>query len=250
VASVLTYHKLGRSLELGLPAVSRKRLAAHLDLLASLARSLVWAREAASPARAGSIAVTFDDGYETVHTIALPEMAARGMVGTVFPVVGSIGGTNSWDVRLSLARARHLDWRELRDLCRQGFEIGSHTLSHRDLTRLGQDDLARELAGSKHLLEDRLGAEVVSIAYPFGKATARVVEAAARAGYRFGFGSDPVGPACDGPPEMRLGRMSVYGIDGRSSLLAKLGVGAGGRLETAKARAIAMLSRGTPLVKR
>jgi peptidoglycan/xylan/chitin deacetylase (PgdA/CDA1 family) len=250
VTSILTYHDLGRHAKLGLPAVSRRRFKAHLDVLTLLARPLVTAREAVSRARAGGIGLTFDDGYESVYTEALPEMIARRATGTVFPVVGSVGGSNAWDVRLSLRPARHLTWTQLQDLVSQGFEVGSHTMSHRDLTRLAERDLTEELARSKFLLEDRLGIEVVSVAYPFGKATPKVMEAAARLGYRYGFGNAPGGRSRSAHTEMMIGRMSVYGTDGRASLLAKLGAGPGRRFEVAKCRLIARLSHGTPLVKR
>jgi len=250
VTSILTYHNLGRHACLGLPAVSRRRFKTHLDVLASLARPLVTAREAVSGASARGIGLTFDDGYDSVYTEALPEMIARRAAGTVFLVVGFVGGSNVWDVRLSLRPARHLTWPQLQELVGQGFEVGSHTMTHRDLTRLSDHDLTEELARSKLLPEDRLGIEVVSVAYPFGKATARVMQAAARLGYRYGFGNAPEGRCGSIRPEMMIGRMSVYGTDGRASLLAKLGAGPGRRLEAAKCRLIARLSHGTPLVKR
>lgn len=249
MTSILTYHNLGRQVQLGLPAVSRRRFKTHLDVLASLARPLVSAREAAGGASARGIGLTFDDGYESVHTEALPEMIARRATGTVFVVVGSVGASNAWDVRLSLHPARHLAWTQLEDLVSHGFEVGSHTMSHRDLTRLSQQDLTEELGKSKLVLEDRLGIEVVSIAYPFGKATAAVMATATRLGYRCGFSNAPEGRSGKIRTEMMIGRMSVYGIDGRSSLLAKLGVGPGYRFEVAKCRLIARLSHGTPLVK-
>jgi peptidoglycan/xylan/chitin deacetylase (PgdA/CDA1 family) len=252
VTSILTYHHLGSYVQLGLPPVSRKRFRMHLDVLSSLARPLVTAREAASPARRGGIGLTFDDGYESVYAVALEEMACRGATGTVFMVAGAVGAASTWDVRLSLRPERHLTWAEMADLVKHGFEIGSHTMSHRDLTRLREDDLTRELQESKLLLEDRLGTEVVSLAYPFGKATPAVAEAARRLGYKYGFGNAPRGRRGWSGPEMdmMIGRMSVYGTDGRRSVLAKVGAGPGYRLEAAKGRLIARLSHGTPFVKR
>ncbi|HVP58284.1 MAG TPA: polysaccharide deacetylase family protein [bacterium] len=250
MASILTYHDLGRRVQLGLPQVSRRRFGAHLDALASVADLLVPAREAVSGSQSRAIALTFDDGYESVHTEALPEMVARGARGTVFVVVGSVGTDSNWDVRLAVRRARHLTWAQLEDLVKQGFEVASHPMSHRDLTRLAERDLAEELARSKALIEDRLATEVVSVAYPFGKADARVMDAAARLGYIYGFGNAPHGSSSSAANPMMIGRMSVYGIDGRASLLAKVGVGPGHWFEVLKCRLIAGMSHGTPLVKR
>jgi peptidoglycan/xylan/chitin deacetylase (PgdA/CDA1 family) len=240
---VLTYHKIGRQFELGITTVSRRRFASHLDYLKKSAGKMA---AASGVVASGGPALTFDDGYESVYREAYPEMAERGMVGTVFPVVGAVGGLNRWDVRLSPRPFRHLSWSQLRELAEAGFEIGSHTLSHRALTSLDGGDLREELSASKKKIEDRTGSPVVSIAYPFGLCSEKVVEHAVAAGYRFGFLSMPA----PGDDPMRTGRMGVYYLDGDRSLGRKLGWVRGHRLECAKTRFIAGLSRGTTLVKR
>jgi hypothetical protein len=73
-----------------------------------------------------------------------------------------------------------------------------------------------------------------------------VIDEAAAAGYECGFTSSPN----DGSDGMAMGRLSVYSIDGRSSLERKLGLRPGHRLECFKNRVIAKLSLGTTLVKR
>jgi peptidoglycan/xylan/chitin deacetylase (PgdA/CDA1 family) len=256
---ILTYHKIGSQLELGITTVSRRRFAEHLDIYTELGLKSGLASDVAEripgSGREGAtepasddavLAITFDDGYESVYAEALPEMAARKWNGTVFVVVGSVGGSNSWDVRLSPRRFRHLSWTQIRELAEAGFEIGSHTLSHRDLTRLDPDSLVTELRESKHVIEDHIGRGVTSISYPFGRYSPRVVDEAVAAGYVCGFTSAPN----DGSDRMALGRLSVYSIDGRSSLERKLGFRPGYRLECIKNTVIARLSLGTTLVKR
>jgi peptidoglycan/xylan/chitin deacetylase (PgdA/CDA1 family) len=173
-------------------------------------------------------------------------MTARAWTGTVFVVAGSVGGTNTWDVRLSPRRFKHLSWAQISELAEAGFEIGSHTLSHRDLTRLDADSLRRELVDSKRLIEDHIGRPVTSVSYPFGRYSQRVIDEAATAGYERGFTSSP----SDGSDRMAMGRLGVYSIDGRSSLERKLGLRPGYRLECIKNTVIAKLSLGTTLVKR
>ncbi|MFZ1947793.1 MAG: polysaccharide deacetylase family protein [bacterium] len=249
---ILTYHKIGSQFELGVTSVTRKRFSAHLDVLVGLGAQSATASAAASGAPR-SVAVTFDDGYESVYTDAFPEICARGLTATVFPVVGAVGRSTSWgwDVRLSVRPFGHLSWPQIDELVRHGFEVGSHTVSHRDLTRLAEHDLRAELAASKKRLEDRTGRGVTAIAYPFGRTNRRVVAAALDAGYRCGFLSAPV--ALGLAPEaktgaMALGRMSVYSLDGRASLLRKMGVRRGRSLEVLKNIVITGLSRGTTLV--
>jgi peptidoglycan/xylan/chitin deacetylase (PgdA/CDA1 family) len=74
--------------------------------------------------------------------------------------------------------------------------IGSHTATHPDLTRCGEDRLARETAGSKRLIEERLGIPVRHFAYPWGRFDARVLSHVRQAGYETGaaVSVNPAGP--------------------------------------------------------
>jgi len=76
-----------------------------------------------------------------------------------------------------------MSWQELRELQSDGWEIGSHTLSHPRLTELDDERLATELVESRRECEERLEAPCTSLAYPYGTADSRVVEAAVAAGY-------------------------------------------------------------------
>ena len=244
--TILTYHKLGSHLELGITTVRRERFSRHMDLLVELDNVFLKAGDALEGGcgRPG-VAITFDDGYESVYTEALPEMAARGVSGTVFPVVGSVGRWNTWDVNLAPKPVRHLSWSQIKELSEAGFEIGSHTLTHRDLTRLGRRDLSRELRDSKKAIEDAIGVKVRAVSYPFGRFSGRVLDEAAAAGYTCGFKSSP-GTRLG---RMAVGRWAVYSIDGSGSLKRKLGLGKGRRMERLKNTVIAKLSLGTTLVK-
>jgi peptidoglycan/xylan/chitin deacetylase (PgdA/CDA1 family) len=244
---ILTYHKIGRQFELGITTVRRRDFGAHLDFLRGLGLGFGAATVAVGDGKPpDTIAITFDDGYESVYTEAASEMAPRGICGTVFPVVGSIGASNTWDVRLSPRPFRHLSWCQLRELAGMGFEIGSHTMSHRDLTRLEIGTLRHELRVSRQVLEDGLDREVRAISYPFGRFSDRVIEEALEAGYAYGFTNVP---RPRGNP-MAVGRMSVYAIDGIGSLRRKMRLDPGYRIECFKSKLIAGLSLGTTLVKK
>jgi peptidoglycan/xylan/chitin deacetylase (PgdA/CDA1 family) len=190
--------------------------------------------------------ITFDDGYESVYKEAFPEMIERGIPGTVFPVVGSVGDWNTWDVNLAPKQVKHLSWGQIRELAEAGFEIGSHSLSHKDLTKLDNRMLKYELRASKKMIEDVTGVGVKAIAYPFGKCSGRVIDEATAAGYGVGFTSFPV----IRDHRMAMGRWAVYSIDGTRSLERKLGLRAGQGMERLKNTLIAKLSLGTTLVRR
>ncbi len=85
---------------------------------------------------------------------------------------------------------RFLDWDDIRELSRQGFEIGSHTVTHPVLSQSGSTQVEYELLASKARIEKELNKECRVLAYPNGllrDAGATVWAAAAKAGYRAAF---------------------------------------------------------------
>lgn len=78
---------------------------------------------------------------------------------------------------------RPMGWPELGELAQAGWEIGSHSVTHPKLTRIGPEALAGELRESRAEIERRLGGRCDTLAYPFGDVNAAVIEAAAQAGY-------------------------------------------------------------------
>jgi peptidoglycan/xylan/chitin deacetylase (PgdA/CDA1 family) len=64
---------------------------------------------------------------------------------------------------------RMLSWGQVHEMRSAGIFFGSHTLSHPVLSSLTAQDIQRELAESKRILEVRLGEPVLDFAYPFGK---------------------------------------------------------------------------------
>ncbi len=82
-------------------------------------------------------------------------------------------------------------WDSLRDMRRGGFTIGSHTRTHVTLPMETRQTMDRELTGSKAELEQYLGEPIDHFAYPGGQFTADVVQAVARAGYKFAYTACP-----------------------------------------------------------
>jgi peptidoglycan/xylan/chitin deacetylase (PgdA/CDA1 family) len=91
-----------------------------------------------------------------------------------------------------LGRKLFMSWSHVQQLARAGLTIGSHAHSHRNLAALDDDTQDYELAGSKQILEARLGRPVKALAYPFGWSgtyTLRTKALAAQAGYQLAFSS-------------------------------------------------------------
>jgi peptidoglycan-N-acetylglucosamine deacetylase len=72
---------------------------------------------------------------------------------------------------------------ELRELATRGFEIGGHGLSHRVLTRLQPDGVAREVRGCKDRLEEILSKRVEMFCYPKGRCDSTTARYVKEAGY-------------------------------------------------------------------
>jgi peptidoglycan/xylan/chitin deacetylase (PgdA/CDA1 family) len=78
-------------------------------------------------------------------------------------------------------------WEMVADMRRRGFTIGSHTCTHVSLPVESPSRGAAEIAESKAELETRLGERINHFAYPGGHFNTAIVEAVARAGYRFAY---------------------------------------------------------------
>lgn len=200
------------------------RLQAHLDWIDS-AFELVPLAEIVRRVRSGGpvrglAALTFDDAYQGVVSLALPLLRARRLPATVFVVSeASRRPAPFWWDRLGLegrldaaTRSRCVDqlggraasiaaayppWdgvtfpdlflpaalTEIRAALGDGIEAGSHTLTHPNLTALPAQRLDKELAGSRAALADAFGAEPPLVSYPYGLTNAAVRVAAERADY-------------------------------------------------------------------
>jgi len=75
-------------------------------------------------------------------------------------------------------------WAEAREMQAHGIEIGSHTLTHPILTRVGDERLRSELQESRSRLEEVLRRRIEQFCYPNGDHDERVRSEVARAGYR------------------------------------------------------------------
>jgi peptidoglycan/xylan/chitin deacetylase (PgdA/CDA1 family) len=138
----------------------------------------------------GEAALTFDDGFRSLHQHALPVLARHRLPATVFLVARTLtppGQPVDW---VDPPRPEHLPTltlEEVHEMQDAGFRFESHSARHADLTTLGYDECVRDLRESRELLESLLGHEVRLLAYPRGRHDADVRAAAERAGYTHAF---------------------------------------------------------------
>jgi peptidoglycan/xylan/chitin deacetylase (PgdA/CDA1 family) len=75
-------------------------------------------------------------------------------------------------------------WSQVHELEAGGVEIGSHTMTHPILTNTTDEQLDRELRGSRARLEEVLDHPIMLFCYPNGSFDRRVQTAAVKAGYK------------------------------------------------------------------
>ena len=143
------------------------------------------------PADEYSAWLTFDDGYEDFYFNVFPYLGEFNLKPTIFLVTDCIGGTNAWDEAAGFPSKRLLNKQQILEMNRHGVRFGSHTLTHPWLPDVSDAELSREVVESKRRLEDLLGSEVDTFAYPGGCHDVRVRSAVAEAGYKWAFSTRP-----------------------------------------------------------
>ena len=180
---ILIYHAIRPYIQADTPAVRR-----YIATPQTLEEELAWLKEnsyvsvsfddlvnhiqngASLPTR--PVIISFDDDWEGQYRYALPLLKKYGYSATFYIWVVVVG------------RKHHMSWDEIRELSRNGMQLGCHTMTHPFLTRIRKDEaLQHELTGAKQEIEARTGVSVTSLAYPFGQYNGRVVAAAKAAGF-------------------------------------------------------------------
>jgi peptidoglycan/xylan/chitin deacetylase (PgdA/CDA1 family) len=162
IVPILLYHHIGFSLkEEAVYYVSPEAFDQQMNLLYQWGYKTISVELLARAINEGAelppkpILVTFDDGSETIYTTAQPIMQRYGFTGVSYIVHNYVGLTH------------YMNADQIRALHAAGWEIGSHGLSHRDLTAHPERQ-ENEIVESRRRLESLLGVAVLSFAYPFG----------------------------------------------------------------------------------
>ena len=112
------------------------------------------------------IITSWDDG--NIHDFRIAEMLKKyGIRGIFFiPSISVLGES------------------EIRDLYKEGFEIGGHTVSHpEDMKKLSFEEQGQEIELNKEWLEDIIGNKIYSFAYPSGRYNKQSLIAVEQAGF-------------------------------------------------------------------
>jgi peptidoglycan/xylan/chitin deacetylase (PgdA/CDA1 family) len=196
-------------------AIDEEAFAAHLDLIVSHELEPLTVSGFLDAAARGDVAlleravvITFDDGFEDFSSAALPLLRERGLSSTLYVTTGLLRGGPEPPVDDAIAR-HMLDWSQLPALLGHEVEIGGHSVTHPHLDTLGAARARDEVGRCKRLLEDALGEEVRTFAYPHGYSSPRVRRAVREAGYRGACGvKNALSSEADQP--LSLARLMVH----------------------------------------
>ena len=148
---ILCYHGISESWP-SPSAIPVDRLERQLrHLLERGYRGTTFSEAVLSRPRGKTVAVTFDDGYRSIGEHGVPLLSRLGLPATLFVPTDWVGrdtpmawkGIDRYVGERARAELLPLSWAEIASLSDAGWEIGSHTRSHPDLTTLEDDALAR-----------------------------------------------------------------------------------------------------------
>lgn len=163
--------------------------------------------ENGSPLPNNPILITFDDGYKSNYTEAFPVLKELDMKATIYVIASrifespsklypdeyekitwvearSMQGTmtiqgHTWDSHYKELNERQ----ELKGVISGPMDLGSEIETQSDYERRVVEDFLL----SKETIEEKMGYDVVSLAYPYGEYSADTIRLAQQAGYKMAF---------------------------------------------------------------
>ena len=201
VLPILMYHRLGK------PVGGDRSLWIDEE---TFVRQLGWLQEngyetlsvhdavvlqASNRAPRNTVLITIDDAFSETLTVAAGALRDFAMRATVFVAAGLMGQEvelGSPNGEPESGSAGHIaDRDQLIAWTEQGLDIGSHSMTHADLTRIQPEQILNEAGRSKELLEELLGVQIEDFCYPYAHHNSICRKLVARCGYRAAFAGEP-----------------------------------------------------------
>lgn len=117
--------------------------------------------------------------YRKIRDVYLNEDQCRFIIDYLFP--------KYFSNERALVEDYFMNWDDLKYLVEKGMDVGCHTHSHPLLTRLDYRAQKSDIHKNKEILSKKLGIEIKSISYPYGKCNTDTVKAVKEEGLKLGF---------------------------------------------------------------
>ena len=204
--TILYYHEVRRD--------DGEQFARQMDRLVRLAQPVQIDITGLPEVGRRYVAVTFDDGFESLLNTALPALMKRKIPCAIFVIAGGLGKVPSWmgSPDGGGGGERLMTASQLRELSTDCVLIGSHTVSHPNLPGISSAEAKREIRESRLILEGLLGREIRLFSFPYGAFNEQVVELCKEAGYERVFTTQPLA-AFSGPNSFVTGRVPAEPTD-------------------------------------
>jgi len=186
------------------------------------------------------ILLTFDDGFQNNYNNVIPILNSYNIPGLFFISTQHVIEPNNW---LSFIKQNMNKYMVNQDILSEDIKIdyfdgltkdqilemannplhtiGSHTVTHPDLTKLSVTSIDSELINSKNYLENITNKPIEYFAYPYGNYNEIVIENVKKAGYKAAFGIDKIN--LFGESNFEIPRIGIYD-DSKYYITAKLSV--------------------------
>lgn len=100
------------------------------------------------------VSLTFDDGYISQFTVGIPLLKQRNIPATFYIITGRVDSITKSIISDNLTK---------------DFEVGSHTVTHANLVKIGSEDAKMELLNSHSFLQRNFGVNSgLTMSYPWG----------------------------------------------------------------------------------
>ncbi|WP_283785792.1 polysaccharide deacetylase family protein [Bermanella sp. WJH001] len=114
-----------------------------------------------------TVAITFDDGYDSIYLAAYPQLKSRGLPFTVFICPKAIDKSHG----------STMTWEQLKEMDENGGYIANHSFEHLHLLEQleneteiqWQDRIKQDITTAQQRLEAQLGPRLKYFAYPYGE---------------------------------------------------------------------------------
>ncbi len=208
---ILVYHKVDTRKEFGASVIHPDNFRVQIKYLYDRGYKSVNLSEMVSQSeiQGKQVSFIFDDAYENVFHYAYPILREHGYTATIGIITDFIGITNDWDVQIG-TKYNHLNAEQIDQLQSNGWELASHTCSHKNLLFCDNATIKYEISNSKDVLESMFRCKIRHLIYPYGRYNNNIATIAKRSGYSgaSGFfskkGIDPL---------FGISRKAVYSFD-------------------------------------
>ena len=131
------------------------------------------------PLNENTVAITFDDGYESIYRNAFPLLKAYGMPFTIFIDTAAI----------EEKRRNHISWEQVGEMRLSGATIANHTHNHSHLIRhlesfdTWKERVSNEIIKAQEIIKKRINQDLKILAYPYGEFCTDTIKLVSDLGY-------------------------------------------------------------------